>query len=184
MTVKLSLLKIAHSLWRLHRVWFSMWMKLPKQMWPRKCIRQLKPPRWQQQWKKTSLENNQSGNADYFMIITSSSHPLLLAEQCKWTGRSTVEVNIENERLLIVFSRCRKNLKFWNWADYIKELYLSASCTCSTIIYSHSTNQIIVYWCCRSSCGCPYWSSLYNFVDRPWEVISCFEELVSNEAGL
>ena len=31
-------------------------------------------------------------------------------------------------------------------ADYVKELYESACRTCSTIIFSHSTNQIIVFW--------------------------------------
>jgi len=29
---------------------------------------------------KTSLQNEQFGNGDYFVIITSSSHPLLLTE--------------------------------------------------------------------------------------------------------
>ena len=27
--------------------------------------------------------------------------------RCKWTGRSTVEVNIENERFTVVYSRYR-----------------------------------------------------------------------------
>ena len=31
-------------------------------------------------------------------------------------------------------------------ADYVKELYESACGTCSTIVFSHSTNQIIVFW--------------------------------------
>ena len=31
-------------------------------------------------------------------------------------------------------------------ADYDKELYLSACRTCSTTIFPHSTNQIIVFW--------------------------------------
>ena len=33
-------------------------------------------------------------------------------------------------------------------ADNVKELYQSACRTCSTIIFPHSTNQIIVFWCC------------------------------------
>ena len=42
-----------------------------------------------------------------FFIIASSSHPVLLTEHsAKSTGRSAVEVNIENERftVMIVFT--------------------------------------------------------------------------------
>ena len=35
--------------------------------------------------------------------------------RCKWTGKSAVEVNIENERLAVVCSPCRQNLKFGNF---------------------------------------------------------------------
>ena len=31
-------------------------------------------------------------------------------------------------------------------ADYVKELYASACRTCSTIVFSHSINEIIVFW--------------------------------------
>ena len=40
-------------------------------------------------------------------------------------------------------------------ADYVEEFYLRAcrTCsTCSTIIFPHSTNQIIVFWCRRCCC--------------------------------
>ena len=58
--------------------------------------------------KKTSLENKHLGNGDYFVIIASSSHPLLLTEHdANGPGRSAVEVNIENERLIVGYSRCR-----------------------------------------------------------------------------
>jgi len=40
--------------------------------------------------------------------------------------------------------------------DYVKEFYLSACGTRCTIIFQHSTNQIIVFWCwpcrCRRLC--------------------------------
>ena len=42
--------------------------------------------------------------------------------------------------------------------DYVKELYSSACRTCSTIIFLHSTNQIIFsffFCCCRCPCPCP-----------------------------
>ena len=35
--------------------------------------------------------------------------------RCKWTDRSAVEVNIQNERRYIVVSTCFKNLKFGNF---------------------------------------------------------------------
>ena len=39
-------------------------------------------------------------------------------------------------------------------ADYVKEFYSSACRTCSTIIFPHSTNQIIVFWRRRCRCRC------------------------------
>ena len=44
-------------------------------------------------------------------------------------------VHLVAKALILEFSRC-------NLADYVKELYLSACRTCSTIIFSHSTNHI------------------------------------------
>ena len=52
-------------------------------------------------------ENKHLGNGDYFVIIVSSSHPLLLTEHAANGLGSAVEVNIENERFTIVCSRCR-----------------------------------------------------------------------------
>ena len=37
-------------------------------------------------------------------------------------------------------------------ADYVKTLHQKACCTCSTIIFLHSTNQIIDLWRCRWRC--------------------------------
>ena len=93
---------------------------------------------------KTSLESKHLRNGDYFVpqinkINPSSSHPLLLTEQCNCTGRSVVGLNVENERFTVACSRCRL-------ADYVKEFYLSACRTCSTIIFPHSTNQIVLSW--------------------------------------
>ena len=47
--------------------------------------------------------------------------------------------------LLLFLDVVVKTLKFGNrhFADYVKELYLSVCCTCGTIIFPHSTNQII-----------------------------------------
>ena len=75
--------------------------------------------------KKTSLENKHLGNGDYFVITASSSHALLATfrleyvvdrARCKWTGWSTVEVNIEDERFaVVVCSRCRQRPKSENF---------------------------------------------------------------------
>ena len=53
-------------------------------------------------------------------------------------------------------------------ADYVKELHLSACRTCSTIIFPHSTNQIIVFWCRRCCCHRPCLSSLNRELTQPW----------------
>ena len=37
-------------------------------------------------------------------------------------------------------------------ADYVKTLHQKACRTCSTIIFLHSTNQIIDFWRCRCRC--------------------------------
>ena len=49
---------------------------------------------------KISLKNKNLGNAGYFAIIASSSHPILLTA-FKSTGRSAVETNIEKRDLLL-----------------------------------------------------------------------------------
>ena len=48
-------------------------------------------------------------------------------------------------------SRCRL-------ADHIKEFYLSAYRTCSTIIFPNSTNRINVFWCWLCCCRRSSWS--------------------------
>ena len=47
-------------------------------------------------------------------------------------------VHVVVKTLTSEISRC-------HLADYVIELYLSACRTCSTIIFPHSTNQIIVF---------------------------------------
>ena len=43
-------------------------------------VMDLKQQRRQRQRKRTSLQNKHLGNGDYFGIIASSSHPMLLTE--------------------------------------------------------------------------------------------------------
>ena len=45
------------------------------------------------------------------MIIPSCSHSSVVKVRCKWTGGSTVEVNIEIEKFTVVCSLCRQNLE-------------------------------------------------------------------------
>ena len=53
---------------------------------------------------------------DYFVISAFSSYPLFVDHaRCNWTSRSSVEVNIENERFTTVCSRGRLNPKFGNF---------------------------------------------------------------------
>ena len=65
-----------------------------------------------------------------------------------------VELDKANERLKM--SRC-------HLADYVKQLYLSACRTCSTIVFPHSTNQIIVFWRLRCRWRLLRLSSLLKF---------------------
>ena len=85
---------------------------------------------------------------------------------CKWSGRSSFKVNIENERCTAVCSRCRQNLKFGNFTlsfgRRTQGIRSSACGTCSTIIFAHSTNQIIVFWRPRWRCHGPCLSSLLS----------------------
>ena len=65
-------------------------------------------------------------------------------------------VKTKGERFTAACSRCRQNLKFEIsrrcLADYVKTLHQKACRTCSTIIFLHSTNQIIDLWRCRWRC--------------------------------
>ena len=45
-------------------------------------------------------------------------------------------------------------------ADYVKTLHEKACRTCSTIIFLHSTNQILDLWRCRGRCRCRFLNSL------------------------
>ena len=54
---------------------------------------------------KTSLENKHFGNGDYFVIIVSSSHPLLLTGlAANGLVEAPFEINIENKRFTVVCS--------------------------------------------------------------------------------
>ena len=61
-----------------------------------------------------SLKNKHLSNGDYFALIAC----FLLAFnklRYEWTGGSAVELNIEIERITVVRSRCRQNIKFGNF---------------------------------------------------------------------
>ena len=63
----------------------------------------------------------------------------ITTEKKRWTaaggGRGLVVVRTSN------FKIWRRRL-----ADYVKEMYLNACCTCSTIIFLYSTNHFIDLW--------------------------------------
>ena len=52
-------------------------------------------------------------------------------------------------------------------ADYVKKLNQKACRTCSTIIFSHSTNQIVDLWRCRRYCRCHFLTSLLSIRVSP-----------------
>ena len=64
-------------------------------------------------------------------------------------------VHVAVKTLNLEISRC-------HLVGYVKELYSSACRTCSTIIFPHSTNHIIVFWRRRRRCRHTCLSSLMS----------------------
>ena len=62
----------------------------------------------------------------------------------------------------VVFKTLNLEISRCHLADYVKEFYYSACRTCSTIIFPHSANQIIVFWRRRCRCRRPCSSSLFE----------------------
>ena len=114
-------------------------------------IRNLKQQRLQRQRKPDLKINIWWRFCDYCLFLASF---IVDWAGCKWTGRSAVGVNTENERATVVCSRCRLNLKVGNltlsFGRLRQRIVLNACCTCSTIIFPHSTNYIMVF--CRRPC--------------------------------
>ena len=80
-----------------------------------------------------------------------------------------VHVNIENERSTAADSRCRRSIKYANFtssSDRLRQkLHQKACRTCSTIIFPHSTNQIIDLWRCLCRCRSHFLNSLFSCED-------------------
>ena len=85
-------------------------------------------------------------------------------------------VKAKNERFTAASSRCRQNLKInmkisgCRLADYVKTLQQKACRTCSTIIFLHSTNQIIDLWRFRWRCSREILNSRSNRKQRRHEL--------------
>ena len=72
-------------------------------------------------------------------------------------GTDGFHVKAKNERFTAANSRCRQNVKYENFTLSFGRLRQNiaprkACSTCSTIIFLHSTNQIIDLWRCRWHC--------------------------------
>ena len=72
-------------------------------------------------------------------------------------GTNGFHVKAKNERFTAANSRCRQNLKYENFTLSFGRLRQNiaprkACSTCSTIIFLHSTNQIIDLWRFCSHC--------------------------------
>ena len=82
-------------------------------------------------------------------------------------GTNGFHVKAGNKRFSTTSSRCHQNLKFENFTSLFgillrKKIAQKACRTCSTIIFHHSTNQIIDFWRCRFRCHrrCRFLNSL------------------------
>ena len=78
-------------------------------------------------------------------------------------GTNGFQVKAENEKFIAVGFRCRQNLKYENFTLSFgrlrQKLHQQACRTCSTIIFPHSTNQIIDLWRCRGRCRRHFFNS-------------------------
>ena len=103
---------------------------------------------------KTSLENKHLRNGNFCL----TSHPLLLTGHA---GNGLVQPPLKRISRLkdlllcvhVVVKTLNLEIPRWHLTDYVKELFYSMCRTCSTIIFPHLTNEIIVFWrrhcCCR-----------------------------------
>ena len=86
---------------------------------------------------KTLHQNKNLGNGDYFVIISSSSHPLLLTEHA---ANGLVEAPLKEIQDLqcgiVVVKTLNMEISRCHLADYVKILYISVCRTCSAISFS------------------------------------------------
>ena len=85
-------------------------------------------------------------------------------------GTNAFHVKAEDEKLIAADLRCRQSLKYENFTSSFgrlcQKLHQKSCRTCSTIIFPHSTNQIINLWGCRGRCRRHFLNSL-SFVPPP-----------------
>ena len=103
---------------------------------------------------KISLKNKHLRNGDYFAITAFCSHSILL------TNYATGAMDLLLYEGSLVVTTINLKISRWRLADYVKKFHLSACRTCSTVIFAHSTNQIIVFWRCHFRCCRLCFSSL------------------------
>ena len=83
-------------------------------------------------------------------------------------GTNGFHLSAENETLLrtrVVVGGSNMKISRRHLADYGKTLHQKACRTSSTIIFSHSTIQIIDLWCCRCRCRSHFLNSLFSCED-------------------
>ena len=87
---------------------------------------------------------------DYSMLVTLYK---IGAVHFRLLGTNIFHVTAKNERFTAASSRCRQNVKYENFTLSFGRLRQNiapkACCTCSTISFLRSTNQIIDLWRCR-----------------------------------
>ena len=89
--------------------------------------------------------------------------------RCKWTARSAVELNIENERCAVMCSRCRKNLKFVNFTSFRRQrqrIVLQCVPHVQHDYFSSFNQSDYCFWRRRCLCRRPCLSSLIMKISR------------------
>ena len=121
----------------------------------------------------TARKSSHLRNCDYVSIISSCSHSTLLAKYFRAESLSAPlneKQRIKDLRLYaqtviktanVIISRCC-------FGENCTELSLSVCRTCSTLIFLHSTNQILNLWRCRCRCRCRSRHRCYSSLVLLW----------------
>ena len=100
-------------------------------------------------------------------------------------GTNGFHAKVKIERFTAAGSRCPQNFQYENFTSSLgrlcQKLHQKACRTCSTIIFPHSTNQIIHSWSCRCRC-CRHFLNSSVFQRRRF-VISLFLRRIRKPGG-
>ena len=103
--------------------------------------------------RKTSLKINTDPIVTIFDCSILFAFYIVGKVRYKWIGVRDVNLNAGDERFVDLCSSCHKTvnevISRCCFAEDGTDLFISACRTCSTLIFTRSTNQILNLWRCR-----------------------------------